>query len=335
MKVEAKRYAKTLDIAIIVPCYNEEAGLAKFYATTKDALASIDGVRFSYIFADDGSSDKTCDVIEAIASKDKGTGITLLSFSRNFGKESAILALFEAALSKGVDAVVLMDADLQDPPSLIKEMVEVYKRGSAKVVYALRTNRPNSALRNALSNAFYHLLNLISPIKLQNNTRDFRLMDISVVRALASMGEYHRFSKLMFNFVGFKSASISYEDTHKEERKSRFNFLSLFSYSLDGILSFSAVPLRMSIYLGCIIALLALIYGCYVIAQKLFFGVGVSGWASLATLISFLSGVQLVMLGIVGEYIARIYEESKGRPKYILDESRGFSSLDGQDIEQT
>lgn len=246
--------------------------------------------------------------------------IKIIDFSRNFGKESAIYAGLQA--SSG-DCVALIDVDLQDPPSMLKDMFAKWHSKEADVIYARRISRTGEGfIRAKLSQCFYMLSNLISAVRLESGVRDFRLMDRQVVNALLKMSEYHRFSKAMFEWVGFKRVGLAYEYIPRTQGSSGWSFWKLFKYAIEGFVSFSTMPLRIAFVLGLVMSVLSLGYGCYAIISTLIFHNAVAGWTSLVAWIAFLGGVQLIILGIIGEYIARIYEQVKSRPIYIEKQPR-------------
>lgn len=327
----------TIGISIVVPCYNEEISLPVFLTEitkTMDSLVPLilehsvrltatpsQLVPYELIFVNDGSRDSTLALLEDIVAKDtnKNRRVRVYSFSRNFGKEAAILAGLEQAQGQGV---VLLDADLQDPPSMIIDMVRIWLESSreTKVIYARRTTRAGeSRLRAALSEAFYKISNFISEVKIESGVRDFRLMDREVVEALVQMREYHRFSKAMFAWVGFKRECLEYEYIPHFKESSSWSFWKLFKYAIEGIISFSTMPLRIAFVLGFFISVFAVCFGVYRIIDTILYGNAVAGYPSLIVIITFIGGIQLMLLGVIGEYIARIYEQVKMRPHFILD----------------
>lgn len=250
--------------------------------------------------------------------------IKVIDFSRNFGKEAAMYAGLKE--SSG-DCVVIMDADLQDPPSLLPKMFNLWLQNKADIVYARRTNRVGEGfVRSKLSESFYALHNYISSVNLESGVRDFRILDRQVVNALLQMGEYHRFSKAMFEWVGFKKMGLEYENIPRFHGNSGWSLWNLFKYSIEGFISFSTVPLRIAFIIGFIMSLFSLIYGLYAIISTLCFDNAVRGWTSIVALIVFIGGMQLIILGIIGEYIARIYEQVKHRPIYIKRQNNKHSS---------
>ena len=307
-------------LSIVVPCYNEELVLDEFYSVTLSVIKEIQAeifpnLEYEFIFIDDGSKDKTSEKIKELNEKD--SAVHLVKFSRNFGKEAAILAGFKHANG---DMVVLMDADLEHPPTLITQMVKGYLDGY-KIIYAKRTARPGTSfLKAKFSEAFYEIFNRISGVKIENGVTDYRLMDKSVVNELIKMNEYHRFSKSMFAWVGFKKKCLEFDHKPRTAGESSWSFWKLFNYAIEGFVSFSTTPLRLAFIIGFLASFLSFIYGSYIILKTLIFGVSVSGWATTIVLILFISGIQLIVLGVIGEYIARIYEQVKNRPHFIIEE---------------
>lgn len=246
--------------------------------------------------------------------------IRIFSFSRNFGKEAAILAGLKQARGEGV---ILLDADLQDPPNLIPQMINIWldSKRDTKVIYARRTTRAGeSKIRAFLSEQFYRVSNALSEVKIESGVRDFRLMDREVINSLLNMSEYHRFSKAMFAWVGFKRQCLEYEYIPHFKEASSWSFWKLFKYAIEGIVSFSTTPLRFAFIFGFLISAISLCYGLYRFIYTLMYGNLVPGYPSLIVIITFIGGIQLILLGVIGEYIARIYEQVKNRPIYILEE---------------
>lgn len=339
----------TIGISIVVPCYNEEVSLPVFFdeiTKTMDNLTdlmhthidllSVDSARFipyELIFVNDGSRDKTLAILEDMQAKDtnKNRRIKVYSFSRNFGKEAGILAGLEHARGEGV---VLLDADLQDPPNMITQMTKIWleSKRQTKVIYARRTTRAGeSKIRASLSEMFYKISNFVSEVKIESGVRDFRLMDKEVVQALLTMKEYHRFSKAMFAWVGFKRECLEYEYIPHFKGSSSWSFWKLFKYAIEGIVSFSTMPLRIAFVLGFFISAFAVILGIYRIVDTVLYGNAVAGYPSLIVVITFIGGIQLMLLGVIGEYIARIYEQVKMRPHFILDKRPNNSPNEQKD----
>ncbi len=315
-------------ISVVVPCYNEEETLQAFYTEVGKILDKIRlnidaGLTHEFIFIDDGSRDKTAAKVASLHAQDPN--VRLIKFSRNFGKEAAILAGLKAARGK---CTVLMDADLQDPPYLVEQMYQIYRQGKAKIIYAKRSDRKGeSFLKAQLSEMFYKISNFLSDVKIESGVRDFRLMDAAVVRELVKMGEYHRFSKMMFAWVGFERARLEYDYQPRMAGTSGWNFAKLFNYAIEGLVSFSTRPIKLAFWVGLAISFASGLYGAFIVLSTLIWGNDVKGYASMVTIVLFLGGVQLVFLGVAGQYIARIYEEVKRRPHFIVEEEIDTNTL--------
>jgi glycosyltransferase involved in cell wall biosynthesis len=309
------------DISIIVPMYNEEENVADFYKRLKSTLNTIN-MSYEVICVDDGSSDKTLEKLLELRNIDEN--VKIINFSRNFGKEIALTAGIDYSIGS---AVIPIDADLQDPPEVIIELINKWKEGY-DMVYAVRKNRheQESWLKQVMSNVFYKLSQKIMYINMPPHTGDFRLMDKSVVDSLKALRERNRFMKGLFAFVGFKQAQIEFESQPRNKGKTKWNYLKLFNFAIEGITSFSSVPLRLITYAGFFIALLSLAYASYIVVKTLIYGTHVSGYPSLITIILFLGAIQLVSVGVLGEYIGRIYNEVKQRPIYIIRREYGFDN---------
>lgn len=305
-------------LSIIVPCFNEAKNIAHFYSAMMSEKWREMISDYEMIFVDDGSTDSTIDEILRLKKIDKN--VRLIKFSRNFGKESAMLAGLKASQKS---LITLMDCDLQDPPNLLVRMLEIHKanNGNIKMIVAKRANRNGDGkIRAFFSEIFYKVNNALSPVKIISGVRDFRLMEREVVEAILSMNEYHRFSKAIFEFVGFEKQYLEYEYVARESGESKWSFIKLLRYGLGGIISFSITPLRAITIIGFVIFALSTLWGSYILIKALIFGDPVKGYPSLMVLISFLGGLQIIMLGIIGEYIGRIYEQGKARPHYIIDD---------------
>ena len=319
-KIAPKKSATSKLLSIVVPCYNEELVLDEFYKVTLGVLKQIQNeilsnLEYEFIFVDDGSRDNTAEKVKELHEKDNA--VHLVKFSRNFGKEAAILAGFKHANG---DMVVLMDSDLEHPPTLINDMIKGYLDGY-KIIYAKRKSRPGTSfVKSKFSEAFYQIFNRISGVKIESGVTDYRLMDKSVVDELIKMNEYHRFSKSMFAWVGFKKKCLEFDHEPRVAGETSWSFKKLFNYAVEGFVSFSTAPLRVAFILGFLASFLAFIYGIYIILKTLIFGVSISGWATTIVLILFIGGIQLIVLGVIGEYIARIYEQVKNRPHFIIEE---------------
>lgn len=308
-----------LELSIVIPCFNEEENVKKFYDEVKSLMGGgslkLDNIYF--IFVDDGSSDNTKN--EILELKKYDNNIKYIRFSRNFGKESAMLAGLRTSRTT---LTCIMDCDLQHPPRLLIEMIDKYIKSNEtlKMITAKRRNRSgDSVLRTIFSEGFYKINNLISPVKLESGIGDFRLIHRDALDSILEINEYHRFSKAIFEFVGFKKEVIEYDYIDRESGNSKWNFLKLFVYAVEGIVSFSTIPLKIITLIGFVIFALSSIYGIYIIIDTILFGNDVKGYPSIVTLISFFGGLQIILLGIIGEYIARIYEQSKNRPHYFIE----------------
>lgn len=356
--------ASLVGLSIVVPCYNEEVSLPLFMEEITKVMSGVvplllDNVAliapmgmptkndfaknaknekaseflpYEIIFVNDGSRDKTLQVLDNIVAKEssdeaKVRKIHIHSFSRNFGKEAAILAGLGKAQGQGV---VLIDADLQDPPRLIGDMVRIWleSKRETKIIYARRTTRAGeSKIRAFLSEMFYKVSNFISEVKIESGVRDFRLMDREVIASLLQMGEYHRFCKAMFAWVGYKRECLEYEYIPHIKESSSWSFWKLFKYAIEGIVSFSTMPLRIAFVLGFIISAFAAVFGVYRIIDTIIYGNAVAGYPSLIVIITFIGGIQLMILGVIGEYIARIYEQVKSRPHFILEHRNVYEGV--------
>lgn len=305
-------------VSIVVPMYNEEAGLETLFAALHQTMQGLD-VDYEIVCVDDGSKDGTRAGLVAIASSDPHVRAVLLS--RNFGKEAAMTAALDYAQG---DAIVPIDADLQDPPELIPEMIAKWREGF-DVVYAKRTSREaDTRLKRNTAGLFYKVFNALSEMPIPENVGDYRLMDRRVVEAIKQLPEKDRFMKGLFCWPGFNSATIEFERKERVEGETKFNYWKLWNFALNGITSFSSVPVRMGVYLGLAVSVAAFVFGVTIVLKTLLTGVDVPGYASLMVVILFLGGVQLFFLGLLGEYIGRIYKEVKNRPIYVVDKALGF-----------
>ncbi|MEX0322242.1 MAG: glycosyltransferase family 2 protein [Puniceicoccaceae bacterium] len=303
-------------ISIIIPVLNEEEAIPHFVEVVEGILEKS-SCRFELLFVNDGSTDSTSDVLHQMEMSDHQ--IRIIEFTRNFGKEAAVTAGLEHAEG---DAVIPMDVDLQDPPELILQFIEKWKEGN-DVVYGKRVRRHAEGwLRRVTAGLFYGSFNLLSPFNFPSNVGDYRLMDRSVVEVIKLLPEKSRFMKGLFAWAGFHAVEIPYHRPSRSKGKSKWNYWKLWNFALDGILNFSTIPLRIWTYVGGIIALGSFCYGLVIIGQKLFFGNAVPGYPSLMTCLLFLGGIQLLSLGIIGEYIARIFNEVKNRPLYVIKKKR-------------
>ena len=307
-------------ISIIIPCYNEEEAIPVYYETMvrqMDEMEEQQKVQFELIFVDDGSKDHSLFEMRRLAQKDMRC--RYLSFSRNFGKEAAMYAGLQAA--KG-DYVTVMDVDLQDPPSLLPKMYAMLQSGTCDCVAARRSSREGEGkIKSFLSNAFYGVINRLSRTEIVSGARDYRLMSRKMVDAVLEMSEYNRFSKGIFSWVGFKTKWFAYQNVERVAGQTKWNFWSLFKYSIEGIVGFSTQPLVMAALAGVIFCLAAFVGIIFVVVRALLFGDPTAGWPSMVCIMLLCSGVQLFCLGIVGEYLAKTYLEVKHRPIYITRET--------------
>lgn len=304
-------------LSIVVPCYNEMESIQLFYDEVEKIRSSMkDKATFEIIFVDDGSTDKTLDVIKELNSKDKS--VQYISFSRNFGKESAMFAGLEKA--KG-NFIAMMDADLQDPPQLLEQMYDCVASGEYDCVATRRSTRSGEPpIRSFFARCFYKIINKLSKTPIVDGARDYRLMSRQMVDAILRLKEYNRFSKGIFSWVGFKTKWLEYDNIKRVAGKTKWSFWKLFIYSLDGTVAFTTVPLSIASVLGSIMCFLSLIWVCIIISKTVFFGDPVNGYPSTMCAIVFIGGVQLLCVGILGQYVAKMYLETKERPIYITKE---------------
>ena len=300
-------------VSIIVPCFNEEEALPFFYEEATKVLSTLEE-DYEIILVNDGSRDKTLEVMEDLSKKDKH--VIYLSFSRNFGKESAMYAGLENATG---DYIGFIDADLQHPPILIKDMLKALKENDYDCAACRRTDRTgDSKIRTWFSRKFYVLINKISDAQMIDGAGDYRLMKKEMADAIISMSEYNRFSKGIFSWVGFKTYWIEYENVDRVAGTTSWSFWGLVKYAIDGIVNFSNFPLDLATFLGIVTTGFAFIYLVYILIKYAFFGDPVQGWATLVCIILALGGVQLISLGVIGQYIGKTYMEVKNRPHYII-----------------
>lgn len=307
-----------MKISIVVPCYNEEVALV-FFQKEIDRVSQelMSDVTFEILYIDDGSKDNTLQEIHHLAEQDER--VKYISFSRNFGKEAAIYAGLKNASG---DLVAIMDADLQDPPALLPEMYHAIMEEGYDSAATRRVDRKGEPpVRSFFARKFYRLMNKISNTDIVDGARDYRLMNRKFVNALLEMGEYNRFSKGLFGWVGFKTKWIEFENVERVAGETKWSFWKLFRYSIEGIVAFSTVPLALAAVLGVLMCILGAIAIIFIVVRQLAFGNAVAGWASLACIILFLGGVQLLCLGILGSYMSKTYLEVKNRPIYICGET--------------
>jgi glycosyltransferase involved in cell wall biosynthesis len=307
-------------ISIVTPFFNEGLGVELFHRAMSSALDGIADFNFEFVCVDDGSTDQTLLQLQKISELDKR--FTIIELSRNFGKEAALTAGLDAARG---DAVIPIDSDLQDPPEIIPAMIREWQKG-VDVVLGRRSNRlTDTALKRTTANLFYRVHNFLSPIEIPSNVGDFRLMDRAVVEALKQLPEQFRFMKGLFAWVGFRTGIIEYARQSRAAGKTKFSGWKLWNFAIEGITSFSTAPLRVWTYIGVVIGLLSLLYAGIIITRTLTLGVDVPGYASLLVAVLFLGSLQLISIGILGEYVGRIYIESKRRPRYVVRRTYGSS----------
>ena len=304
-------------MTIIVPCYNEEEALPYFYEEISKIRQQLTKISLKLLFINDGSTDNTLATLKKLTSSDNS--VYYISFSRNFGKEAAIYAGLKNSTS---DYTAIMDADLQDPPSLLPSMLHAILEEGYDSVATRRVNRKGEPpVRSFFARMFYKLIRKMSDTDIVDGARDFRLMNRPFVDALLELNEYNRFSKGIFGWIGFRTYWLPYENVNRVAGETKWNFWKLLNYAIDGIINFSQAPLAVASWFGMGMTLLSFIAVIFIVVRKLVFGDPVTGWASTACIITFIGGVQLFCMGIMGQYIAKTYMEVKQRPQYIVAES--------------
>jgi polyisoprenyl-phosphate glycosyltransferase len=310
------------ELSVIVPCFNEEAVLAETHRRLTTVLDELDGLEYEIVYVDDGSRDRTPSILAALQADD--VHVRVIRFSRNFGHQTAVTAGLEHATG---DAVVLIDADLQDPPEVIPEFVARWREGY-HVAYGVRTDRPGETrFKLATARAFYRVLGRLSETEIPLDAGDFRLMDRRVVTALQSMPERDRFVRGMVAWVGFRQVAVPYRRAPRLAGESKYPLFRMLRFALDGVTSFSVAPLHLATWIGFASSALALIGVVYALVLRLFTNNWVTGWTALFIAVLFVGGTQLLALGVIGEYIGRIYAESKRRPLYLVQERLGFERM--------
>lgn len=305
-----------MTISLIVPCYNEEEALPIFYTETKKVLEGME-CDHELIFINDGSKDGTLSILRDLAAKDEK--VTYLSFSRNFGKEAAMYAGFSNAHG---EFVAVMDADMQDPPALLPEMLKKLMDGEYDSVATCRkTRKGEPPIRSWFARMFYRIINKISDADIVDGARDFRLMRREMVEAIVEMGEYNRFSKGIFGWIGFKTYWLAYENVNRVAGETKWSFWKLLKYAIDGIINFSQAPLAVASWFGMLMTFVSFVAIIFIVVRRLAFGDPVTGWASTVCIITFIGGIQLFCMGIMGQYISKTYLEVKKRPHYIVSET--------------
>ncbi len=303
--------------SLIIPCYNEEQALPILYRSLWEVAEELGKTsEFEFIFVDDGSRDGTLRLLKELAAQDER--VAYLSFSRNFGKEAAMYAGLKNARG---DYVAIMDADMQDPPSLLPEMFRLMEEGYDSVATRRVSRAGEPRLRSLGARMFYRVINRISDADIVDGARDFRLMKREMVDAVVAMSEYHRFSKGIFGWVGFRTCWLPFENVERAAGETKWSFWGLLKYSVEGIINFSQAPLSIASWCGIGLTGVSFLMVLFIVVRKLLFGDPVAGWPSLACIIVFLGGIQLLCMGIMGQYIAKTYMEVKGRPHYIIGET--------------
>ncbi len=307
-------------LSIIIPMYNEEESLPYLYDRLVRLGEKIEHYTLEFLFVNDGSSDNSLNMVKELREID--ARVCYLSLSRNFGKEVAMGAAFDYVNG---DSVVIIDADLQDPPELILEMLKYYEEGYDDV-YAKRKSREGETwLKKMTSKTFYRVLHTVSRVPIQQDTGDFRLLSRRAIEALKSFPEKQRYTKGMFSLIGFKKIAIEFDRDPRVAGSTKWNYFKLMELAIEGITSFTLAPLRISTYIGIITSLCAMIYATFIFIKTVIYGIDVPGYASLMCVVLFLGGVQLLCLGVIGEYLGRIFIEAKARPLYFIDEYSGTS----------
>ena len=302
-------------ISILIPCYNEQAVIQLCHQRICDAISTLPDYDFEILYINDGSRDDTLAALVEISQADPR--VAIINLSRNFGKEAAMTAGLDYIDS---DAVIILDADLQDPPELIPDLIRLWKEQDADVVYGQRTSRLGEGwFKKLTAAAFYKVINKISRVDIPMNTGDFRLMNRRAIEALHELREKHRFMKGLFAWIGYKQIPLLYQRQPRAAGRTHWDYIQLWNLSLEGITGFSMTPLRIATLFGFAISLFSFLYGFFIIASTLILGNDVPGYPSLMVMITFLSGIQLMTIGILGEYIGRIFNETKKRPLYLID----------------
>ena len=314
-------------LTLIVPCYNEEAALPVFCERVDAVVSALPEVEAEFLFVDDGSTDATLPFLRALAERDRR--VRYLSFSRNFGKEAAMYAGLQAATG---DLVAILDADLQDPPELLEEMLPLIRSGQYDCVAVRRVTRKGEpAIRSLFARAFYRLINKVSRTQIVDGARDYRLMTRQMVDSILQLTEVNRFSKGIFSWVGYRTHWLEVENAQRAAGQTKWSFFKLCLYAMDGIIAFSTAPLAIASVLGLLFCVLAFVAIVFVIVRQLIWGGSAFGWPSMVCILLFVTGIQLFCIGILGQYLSKTYLEVKRRPIYILRESGGGEGHAPQD----
>lgn len=304
-------------ISLIIPCYNEEESLPPLYAELKRVTAEMTEYTFEMLFIDDGSKDQTLSILKEMAKTDER--VKYIAFSRNFGKEAAMYAGFCNVTG---DYAAVMDADMQDPPALLPEMMNIIQSGDYDSVATRRkTRKGEPVIRSFFAKMFYKIMNKISPVDMVDGARDFRLMKRKMVDAIVAMSETNRFSKGIFGWIGFKTYWLAYDNIERVAGKTKWNFWKLLKYSIDGIMNFSDAPLKLASWSGFFFTFVAAIMLLVVFIRALVWGDPVAGWPSTVCIILFVGGIQLFCIGVIGQYVSKVYTETKKRPQYIVGDT--------------
>ncbi|MBQ3367153.1 MAG: glycosyltransferase family 2 protein [Acidaminococcaceae bacterium] len=314
-------------ITILVPCYNEENSLDLFFERLHGVLANLGEYKTEVLLVNDGSKDNTLAKMQELHAKDPS--VSYLSLSRNFGKENAMLAGLDYAEG---DAVILMDVDLQDPPELIPEMIKEWENGYDDVYARRRSRMGETWFKKTSAHYYYRLLQKFADIDIPADVGDFRLLDRQAVNALCSLREKQRYTKGLFSWIGYNKKELLFDRNPRATGNSKMSFIKLFGLAVDGITSFSVAPLRLASVLGLLISSVAFVYLLFVVGKTLLFGDPVAGYPSMVSIILFMGGIQLIVLGIIGEYVGRIFYESKGRPDYLVSEYNGIKIVGARNI---
>ncbi|WP_302680896.1 glycosyltransferase family 2 protein [uncultured Megasphaera sp.] len=308
---------------MLVPCYNEEAVLHEFYRRTVQVIDDMPQYRFQFMFVNDGSKDQTLDIMRELHEKDGR--VSYVNLSRNFGKEIAMIAGIDYLTG---DAAIIMDADLQDPPELIPEMISWWEKGYQDVSAKRRSRAGESFFKKWSSHAFYTILQKMSSVPMQRDVGDFRLLDKQCLNALRLMRESQRYTKGLFSWIGFEKKEVLFDRDARAAGKTKWNYWKLLNLGIEGITSFTIAPLRASAFVGCILAFIAILYMIFIVLRTLICGEDVPGYPSLVSIILFIGGIQLFFLGIIGEYLGRVFNESKFRPLYLVKDYNGQTVMD-------
>lgn len=308
-------FAEKRTLTILIPCYNEQESLPLLFERMDKLVAASGTLNYTILFVDDGSKDSTRSLIKGYAKTH--SYVEYIFLSRNFGKEKAIFAGIE---NVHTDGLVIIDADLQDPPELIPQMAELWRKGYDDVYARRRSRAGESWLKKATSRWYYDLLQKISGVAIQKDTGDFRLLDRKCIDALKELNESERNSKALFSWIGFQKIEFLYNRDKRVAGKSKWNYFKLFHLAMDGITSFTTMPLKIATWIGSIVSIVAVIYALIILVRTLIYGIDVPGYASTMVVVLILGGVQLLSLGIIGEYLGRIFMQTKERPNYLIQE---------------